>query len=315
MQYCPEKVPMKKILSISAMVFLLLVCIAGAVRAYYTGFHHELRWWVTEWTDGIERPEDAIWLSDYTVQTEGLAIAGLTDDISALTFDPDRKTLFAVTNGNPHIVELSLDGRLLRSIRLEGFIDPEAIEYMQKNVYVITDERDQRLVKVRIDDDTNSVHARDFQQLSLGIGLNGNKGFEGLAYDHSGKRLFVAKERDPVRIYEIKGFPHMEEGKPMVVNIVDDPERNAGLFVSDLSSLQYDEQSGHLLALSDQSHLILELDVTGWPISKLSLKAGQHGLKKTVPQAEGVAMDNAGTLYLVSEPNLFYVFKRKSHVL
>lgn len=74
--------------------------------------------------------------------------------------------------------------------------------------------------------------------------------------------------------------------------------------------MQFDEGSGHLLALSDQSHLILELDITGWPIDKLSLKAGRHGLQKTVPQAEGVAMDDEGILYLVSEPNLFYIFRR-----
>jgi uncharacterized protein YjiK len=33
-------------------------------------------------------------------------------------------------------------------------------------------------------------------------------------------------------------------------------------------------------------------------------------LKKRVPQAEGIAMDDDGALYLVSEPNLFYVFKK-----
>ncbi|MBC3925309.1 SdiA-regulated domain-containing protein, partial [Pseudomonas lurida] len=37
---------------------------------------------------------------------------------------------------------------------------------------------------------------------------------------------------------------------------------------------------------------------------------GRHGLTKRVPQAEGIAMDDEGTLYLVSEPNLFYVFKK-----
>ena len=47
----------------------------------------------------------------------------------------------------------------------------------------------------------------------------------------------------------------------------------------------------------------------GRPLSTLSLRKGYQGLERTVPQAEGIAMDDAGTLYLVSEPNLFYVFK------
>ena len=74
--------------------------------------------------------------------------------------------------------------------------------------------------------------------------------------------------------------------------------------------MQFDERSGHLLALSDESRLVLELDVDGCPISSLSLIKGQHGLRKSVPQAEGIAMDDEGTVYVVSEPNLFYVFKK-----
>ncbi|MFP5340066.1 MAG: SdiA-regulated domain-containing protein, partial [Gammaproteobacteria bacterium] len=35
-----------------------------------------------------------------------------------------------------------------------------------------------------------------------------------------------------------------------------------------------------------------------------------HGLERDVPQAEGMAMGPDGTLYLVSEPNLFYVFRK-----
>lgn len=297
--------------SIAVLLLVLLMASPLLVWAYRQGVHHQIRLYFLQWSSAGVANEKAIQLNTFRVLVEAQRIAGLNDDISALTFDPDRRTLFAVTNQNPSVVELSLDGRLLRRVRLHGFSDPEAIEYFAKDQYVVTDERDQRLVKVRLKDDITEVNAADFQQLALGIDLNGNKGFEGLAYDHKNKRLFVAKERDPVRIYEIKGFPQVDPTKPMAVQIVDDPERNAGLFVSDLSSLQFDDFSGHLLALSDQSHLILELDITGWPISKLSLRGGQHGLRDTVPQAEGVAMDDEGTLYLVSEPNLFYVFRQQ----
>ena len=96
------------------------------------------------------------------------------------------------------------------------------------------------------------------------------------------------------------------------MHVLGDPERDSRLFVRDLSSLQYDAGSGHLLALSDESRLLLELDVDGKPISSLSLLRDRQGLQRSVPQAEGVAMDGKGTLYLVSEPNLFYVFRKSA---
>jgi len=89
-------------------------------------------------------------------------------------------------------------------------------------------------------------------------------------------------------------------------------EHQARLFVRDLSSLQFDEQTGHLLALSDESRLVVELDADGQPLSTLSLLGGRNGLEKGVPQAEGVALDDHGRLYLVSEPNLFYVFEKQA---
>ena len=111
-------------------------------------------------------------------------------------------------------------------------------------------------------------------------------------------------------IYEVHGFPHFNPEKSYAVHVINNPKRDAGMFVRDLSSLQYDERSGHLLVLSDESGLILELDVDGRPLSTLSLNKGRQGLHKSVPQAEGMAMDDDGTLYLVSEPNLFYVFRK-----
>lgn len=284
-----------------ALCLLVLGWAGQELRLFERAWFNLKAWW--------HPAEQGIGLERYRVAVEARPVEGLDDDLSALTYDPDRKTLFTVTNARSELIELSLEGRILRRVPLTGFGDPEAVEYVGPNSYVITDERQQRLIRVRLQDDTPFLDAADAEQLTLGIGLNGNKGFEGLAYDSAGKRLFVAKERDPMLIYEVHGFPHDNPQQPYAVNVVQDSKRDARLFVRDLSSLQFDERSGHLLALSDESRLLLELDVQGKPLSTLSLRKGAHGLKATVPQAEGVAMDDAGTLYMVSEPNLFYVFK------
>lgn len=283
---------------------LVLLALAGQEWRLF-----ERAWFsLQEWRHAAEWQGRSLWLPDYRVTVEAQVIDGLSDDVSALTYDPDRRSLFTVTNQRAELIELSLAGNILRRMPLTGFGDAEAVEYISPGIYVISDERAQRLFKVHVDDNTRWLDAADSEQLSLGLGLNGNKGFEGLAYDSRGRRLFVAKERDPLRILEITGFPGDEQR--LNLQVTDDQRRDRRLFVRDLSSLQFDERSGHLLALSDESRLVIELDLDGRPISTLSLLRGMNGLKRSVPQAEGLAMDEQGTLYLVSEPNLFYVFAK-----
>jgi len=293
-------------------VFTLCITLVALLAAGFAAQHFRLfeRTWFQISQMWHPANPDAINLGDYRAVLQGKVIEGLEDDVSALTFDPLRKSLFTVTNKKAELIELSLDGRVLRRIALVGFGDAEAVEFIGENTYVITDERQQRLIKVKVDDNTRVLDARDAAQLTLGINQSGNKGFEGLAYDSVGKRLFVAKERDPMLIYEVRGFPQANPQQPYATHVVSNPRRDARLFVRDLSSLQFDERTGHLLALSDESKLLLELGLDGQPISTLSLKKGKHGLTRSVPQAEGVAMDDEGTVYVVSEPNLFYVFKK-----
>ena len=295
--------PKPLMLILLAITLLILVAVGQYLRLFERAWFNLNTLW---------QPESAqsIGLGHYQVAVEGRSIEGLDDDVSALTFDPVRKSLFTVTNKNSELIELSLEGQIIRRIALVGFGDPEAVEFISADTYVITDERQQRLIKIHVEQDTTFLDAAEAEQMTLGTHMSSNKGFEGLAYDSVGKRLFVAKERDPMLIYEVQGFPHHNPEKSYAVHVVNNPKRDAGMFVRDLSSLQYDERSGHLLALSDESGLILELDVDGRPLSTLSLGKGRHGLKKTVPQAEGIAMDDDGTLYLVSEPNLFYVFRK-----
>ena len=289
--------PLIQILSVIALI--ALIAIGQYLRLFERAWFNLHALWqpVSSQSMGLDK---------YQVVLEAQEIAGLDDDISALTYDPVRRSLFTVTNKNSELIELSLDGRILRRVALVGFGDPEAIEFISADTYVVTDESQQRLIKIHLEQGTTFVDAADAEQMTIGVHLGGNKGFEGLAYDSEGKRLFVAKERDPMLIYEVRGFPHFNPEKSYSVHVINNPKRDAGMFVRDLSSLQYDERSGHLLALSDESRLILELDVDGRPLSTLSLSKDLQGLHKP----EGIAMDDDGTLYLVSEPNLFYVFKK-----
>lgn len=298
------------------LLIVFVVMLAAACAAVGQSFRLFERAWfsVTEDRNATQWRERSLWLPDYEVTIEARPVEGVGKNLSALTYDPDRNSLFSVTNAGPaSLVEMTLDGELLRTIELRGFQDPEGIEYVAAGHYVITDERSQTLVDVQIDDDTTLVDASDRPTMSIGIGTNGNKGFEGVAYDRTARRLLVAKERDPVRIYEVTGFPDLNDADtPATIGVSQDIDRDEGLFVRDLSSLDYDERTGHLLVLSDESRLLLELESNGKPISSLSLRAGQNGLEASVPQAEGVATDGKGGLYLISEPNLFYRFEKRT---
>ena len=86
------------------------------------------------------------------------------------------------------------------------------------------------------------------------------------------------------------------------------PASPSRLMLQDLSSLTYHEDSGHLFLLSDESRMLLEFDAGGHPLGLLVLRAGWHGLQKTVPQAEGVAIGAGREIYILSEPNLFFRF-------
>jgi uncharacterized protein YjiK len=286
---------------------LLLSVVSMALGlALLMGFHYhrllERGWFNLRHTFNASQ-DQTLELASYRAAIQGKKIGDLAN-VSALTFDPQRNTLFTVTNKQSELVELSLEGDIVRRIDLVGFGDPEGVEYVRPGTLVISDERDQRLLVVRIDDETTTLNADDAQQIVLGLGGRRNRGFEGLAYDRVQERLFVANEQSPMAIFEINGFADGGDAEPIEIT------RDEDIFVTDLSSLEYDQRHDHLLALSEQSKLLLELGDHHKPVGTLSLRRGFHGLKQTVPQAEGVALDDDGTIYLVSEPNLFYVFKK-----
>ena len=166
-------------LKIIGLVVMALAVALLLMVAHYLGGYALASLKVREWLEADAWHGQAIWLPDYQVVVEAQPLANLKNNLSGLAYDPDRNTVFSVTNPKPEIIEFSLKGTILRRITLSDFGDTEAIEYLSRDTYLIADERKQRLIKVRITDSTTELHADDFQQLTLGIDRNGNKGCEG----------------------------------------------------------------------------------------------------------------------------------------
>ena len=124
------------------------------------------------------------------------------------------------------------------------------------------------------------------------------------ARDPAQQRLLLGKERAPTAMFSLGS-----DGQRLLDQELR-PLPSYGLGMRNLSALSVDPRTGHILALSAQSRLLLELDEKGEPVSFISLLGGQSGLESRIPRAEGVAMDEEGTIYMVSEPNLFYVFRK-----
>lgn len=263
-----------------------------------------LLWW-QEYRTPPEVRAQSVWLPDYRAMIQGKQLPGLAEaETSDLTYDRRTHTLFAVTGNTPYLVQLSLTGDILRRIPIHHAANLEGVTTLEDGRMAIVDERQRRLSLFTLTDATQELDANTFEHHDLGFPDAGNKGFEGIAWDPRRQRLILSKERDPAALFTLASDGHGITGKlePFPVKQL----------VIDYSAVAVDPRSGHLLALSDQSHTLVELTAEGQPVSFISLRRGLHGLDATLEQPEGVALDDDGNLYLIGEPNLFHVFHKVS---
>lgn len=257
------------------------------------------------------RQARSLWLPEYKVRVEAQPVTSVGNNLSGLTFDDRRKHLWAVVNNPEELVALDLNGEFIARYPLKGFSDVEGITYLGDNLLAVAEERSQSIVILPVPAQPGNLQRADYASVSLPAEASDNSGFEGLGYDRDGDRLFVVKEHSPRKLYEIQGIKASLHGQ-LNLKIID---REAWIadkdMASDLASVHFDERTGHLVLLSDEAKMVLELDGQGDLVSFRSLWSGFAGLKNSVPQAEGMTFDAHGNLYLVSEPNLFYAFERK----
>ncbi|KPG91768.1 DNA-binding protein [Pseudomonas sp. RIT-PI-q] len=283
-----------------------LLLVAAAVYGLAFAMHWDDRGvlWVRERFESPAVRQESVWLPDYRAVIDAKVLPGMEkDEASDLAYDPQTKTLFSVMGNKPFLVELTLQGDVLRKMPLVGWSNPEGVTVMGNGLLAIVDEREHMLSIVKVDADTRELNIANFPKYDLGPSKSQNKAFEAVVWDSRNQHMLLGEERPPA-LFSWKG-----DGKTLIGDKV--KLASHALDMRNLSALAIDPRTGHMLVLSADSHLLLELDKKGEQVSFISLLGGFNGLKNTIPRAEGVTIDEAGTLYMVSEPNLFYRFEKQ----
>ncbi|PNG42182.1 DNA-binding protein [Pseudomonas asplenii] len=286
-------------------VWLLLVLAAAYAVAFAMHWDDRGVLWLQERFESQAEQKESIWLPDYRVVIDAKPLKGMEkDEASDLAYNPQTKTLFSVMGKNPFLAELTLQGDVLRKMPLVGWSNPEGLTMMENGLMAIVDERQHMLSIVKVDADTRELNIADFPKYDLGPSKDQNKAFEAITWDARNQQLLLGEERPPALFtWKSDGSQTLKGDKQKLVS--------DELDIRNLSALAIDPRTQHTLVLSADSHLLLELDEKGEQVSFMTLLGGFNGLKNTIPRAEGVTMDEAGTLYMVSEPNLFYRFEKQ----
>ncbi|RON19028.1 DNA-binding protein [Pseudomonas brassicacearum] len=284
--------------------WLMLVAVIAYGVAFAMHWDNRGVLWVKEQFKSPAERQASIWLPGYRAVIDAKVLPGMEkDEASDLAYDPQTKTLFSVMGKNPFLVELNLQGDVLRKMPLVGWSNPEGVTVLGNGLLAIVDEREHLITVVKVDANTRELNIADFTKYDLGPSKDQNKAFEGVTWDSQNQQLLLGEERPPA-LFAWKGDGRVLTGDKLKL-------ASHALDMRNLSALAIDPRTGHMLVLSADSHLLMELDKKGEQVSFIALLRGFNGLKSTIPRAEGVTMDDAGNLYMVSEPNLFYRFEKQ----
>lgn len=295
----------------SALLVLLGIGVYIGIRFYHVD-NQLYEWWHAIGLSQTASPWKTDLSLQYRMDVDSRVVAGIDKNLSGLAFNTDTNQLIAVINRPATLLTMDLEGRVLHRHRLRHASDVEGVAYLGNNHIALVEEGRNRVVIAQLPKTGNGeLDLQKAASFSLDLATSKenthvNAGFEGLGYDQVHDQLYVAKEHSPRALYRISGLGDYAKSGRLVMRVENlDAWLKDGNIGTDLSSVEFNAVNGHLLLLSDESQRIIELDQTGAVVNRMELR-GMPGSNEGVPQAEGLAVGPRDTLYMVSEPNLFY---------
>ncbi|AJZ97387.1 SdiA-regulated domain-containing protein [Pseudomonas simiae] len=258
-------------------------------------------------TTSTQLRNHSVWLPDYRF-VQRVELPGIDVNASDIVYVAALRSYFVLVNSPAQLYEYAEDFTFKARYELAGFQDPEAIAYDGHGNLLIGEERRQSVVTLPLTVLDKPIARSNLHVVSLDTSAHNNRGLEGIAFDPESQVLFASREDKPMRLYEVAGITTSPDQlqSPQLDQTVAPYLTIRRLRVSDISALHYDRQTQHLLVLSDQSGLLVELDSAYGKVSYMKLAGGLNGLDQSVPQAEGVTLGPNREIILVSEPNLLY---------
>jgi uncharacterized protein YjiK len=277
----------------------------------------------TAWTTptfAFKDPQSSFDLANY-VQTGryslpvGTGLNLLAEEASAVTYNKDTDTLFVLGDGGTSIVQVTKKGVLIDSMVLaqdaakpQGtyFYDPEGLAYLGNGKFALVEERYRQVNEFTYVANTtlpaNTLTAAGVRTVKLGTTI-GNIGIEGISFDPMTGGFIAVKESGPSGVFQTAidfAAATATNGSASTVDSVNlfDPAKTGLSALNDVFALSNilpntAPDYSHIMVLSAPDGKIVKMDRTGKLLGTLVVGGAA--------QNEGMTMDAAGNIYVVSE--------------
>lgn len=191
---------------------------------------------------------------------------------SGLDITYDRSGFWTVSDENSSIYRLDSEGNVVQTITIDGF-DLEGITVIDEEKIAVVLERSRELLI--LDNDGNEL-----QRKRLPLEGEPNSGLEGISYNSENGHFYLLNEKKPSLLIEL------DEQLEMI-------SMDTLNFSKDVSGIFYDDVDKVLWIVSDESQLVVKLDMNRKPVALMSVD---------IVQPEGITIDHTGKrLYIVSD--------------